>query len=1075
MSDKTDKRLIEVDFPLEAVSLDSVHEKNVRHGHISTLHIWPARRPLAASRAALIATLLADPGTKEKRDELKLRMAGRVEDVVKKKDGEESMGRETVGGILHWGRESGPEMQWFREEIRKAYGGRAPRVLDPFAGGGAIPLEALRLGCEVTAADINPVAWFILKCTLDYPQRLAGQKRRPPDFALADHEFMAAYFKAKGMKPAAIKAALRAADAVTAPGENHSLFDAPRLDAGSKVGAGGTVPNVDPALLDADLAWHLRAWGRWVLAEARKELASYYPTYAEYCALKPYAVVPLARTDEEQLKLVPPNAAGEAHADVLNTGYDATYLANKTMPRWVAKPTVAYLWARTVRCKNCRAELPLLKTAWLSTKADRRTRLTLKPSPDRSKVVFGIDRSVKKGDDKALGSGTMSRSGAKCPCCDVINTMEDIRIEGRAGRIGQAMTAVVVDAPDGKEYRLPTALEIERAKAAEDAVTDVFADVPFGMPTEPLAGADALGFRVPLYGFDQWNKLYTSRQLVALGTFLKVTRRLSIETSRAGYDEAWSHAIRVLLTVALDRTANYMSTLCLWESEAGEVKQTFLRYALPITWDFGEGNPLSPNDRYWNGAVNNVALVTQSLVGGAFAKIPSATVINRSATSAAEMFDVVVTDPPYYDAIPYSDLMDFFYVWLRRALFGLSAEMDQVFAEPLAPKWSHEANDGELIDDAGRFDGNHEASKRNYEAGMARAFQACHASLNAEGRLVIVFAHKQPDAWETLVSAIIRAGFVVDGSWPVVTEMRGGVRNHGRASLSSSIWLVCRKRSAAARAGWDEAVIEEMQRAIPERLRAFWDAGIRGPDFVWAATGPALESYSRHPVVKKVASSDNEPMDVGEFLRQVRRIVVEFAIGRILHTEGGEAGTALDDITTYYLLHRKDFGLDGAAAGACILYATSCGVQLGPLTDQIELLVRSKGKAAAPEAEDADESDEAADVAEATGGKGGSEFRLKPWHQRKHRGLGEEAANGRPPALIDQLHRLLQLWRAGDVVEVNAYLDRRALRGNPMFPRLIQALIEMSRDQKQGEECTILESLSNHVGGLGLPGTAKLL
>jgi adenine-specific DNA methylase len=1080
LSDHSGKRLIEVDFPLEAVSLDSVHEKNVRHGHISTLHIWPARRPLAASRAALIATLLPDPGSKEKRDELKLRLAGRVGDAVKKKDGEESIVRETEGGILHWGRESGPDLQWFRDEIRKAYGGRAPRVLDPFAGGGAIPLEAMRLGCEVTAADINPVAWFILKCTLDYPQRLAGQTRRLPDFALADREFMADYLKAKGMKPAAIRAALRPAGAAVAQGENHSLFDE-----AARVGAGGTAHgavNVDPALLDADLAWHVRAWGRWVLAEARKQLADYYPTYAEYCTLKPYAVVPLARADEDKLKLVPPNAAGEAHADVLNTGYDAAYLADESKPRWVVKPTVAYLWARTVRCKSCRAELPLLKTAWLNTKAGKRARLTYKPNAERTGVVFAIEREVRKGDDKALGAGTMGRSGAKCPCCDVINTMEDIRIEGRAGRMGQTMTAVVVDSPGGKEYRMPTVLEIERANAAEVALADMFAEIPFGLPTEPTpkgGNGASRAFSVDGYGFSQWHKLYTSRQLLGLGAFITATRRLSLELASHDFSPTESLAMTSLLATVIDRLADRGSTLCSWTVGWDKIRNTFVRWALPISWDFAETTLIADASGGYPGGVEWLALYLEHAFAFAHAG-GSPTVIRNSATqSAPGEYDVVVTDPPYYDAIPYSDLMDFFYIWLRRTLHGLSPELDATFSQTLSPKWNHEANDGELIDDAARFEGDAKASKRNYEEGMARAFQSCHAALKPEGRLVIVFAHKHPDAWETLVAAIIRAGFVVDGSWPIQTERAARTRSIGAAALSSSIWLVCKKRPATARAGWDEAVILEMQQTIPERLRAFWDAGIRGPDFVWAATGPALESYSRHPVVKKVASADNEPMDVGEFLRQVRRIVVEFAIGRILHAEGDAGGMALDDVTTYYLLHRKDFGLEGAAAGACILYATSCGVQLGPLADQIELLVRSKGKAAAPEAEgaeNAEDGEEETEVADAGSGKGGSEFRLKPWHQRKHRGLGEEASNGRPPALIDQLHRMMQLWRAGDVAEVNAYLDRRSLRSNPAFPRLIQALIEMSRAQKQGDECAILESLSNHVGGLGLPGmTPKML
>jgi adenine-specific DNA methylase len=317
------KRLIEVAFPLKQTSIDSVHEKNVRHGHISTLHIWPARRPLAASRAALIATLLPDPGDKEKRDEILKRLGGTVVKSVKRKKlpsgkVEDVVSEETQGGILHWGRESGPDLDWFRAEIRKAYGGRAPKVLDPFAGGGAIPLEAMRLGCEVTAVDINPVAWFILKCTLEYPQKLAGQKRRLPDFALADREFMAAYLKALGLKPAAIRTQLDLLARRIPKESQEEMFEHLQLD---------------PALLEADLAWHLRAWGRWVLRDARRELARFYPTYAEFCSLDPYRRVPLAREKEEQLKLVPTNEAGEPQIDLLNAGFDKkTYLDNDEKP-----------------------------------------------------------------------------------------------------------------------------------------------------------------------------------------------------------------------------------------------------------------------------------------------------------------------------------------------------------------------------------------------------------------------------------------------------------------------------------------------------------------------------------------------------------------------------------------------------------------------------------------------------------------------------------------------------------------------------------------------------------------------
>ena len=271
------KRLIEVAFPLKQVSLDSVHEKNVRHGHISTLHIWPARRPLAASRAALIATLLPDPGDPKQRQAILERMAGRVTEKIERKrvNGRmvEKVKEETLGGILHWGRENGPDLDWFRDEIRDAYGGRAPKVLDPFAGGGAIPLEAMRLGCEVTAMDINPVAWFILKCTLEYPQKLAGQTRPLPGFALEDREFMEEFLKAKGFKGASLRTFIE--------GLGHGSNGGRQLESLRR----------DGSATEADLAWHVRAWGRWVLARARRELASYYPTYAEFETL--------ARTEED--------------------------------------------------------------------------------------------------------------------------------------------------------------------------------------------------------------------------------------------------------------------------------------------------------------------------------------------------------------------------------------------------------------------------------------------------------------------------------------------------------------------------------------------------------------------------------------------------------------------------------------------------------------------------------------------------------------------------------------------------------------------------------------------------------
>lgn len=1072
-----DKRLIEVAFPLKQTSIDSVHEKNVRHGHISTLHIWPARRPLAASRAALIATLLPDPGDREKRDELLQRLGGTLSKALKKKKmpnghTEEIEAWETDGGVLAWGRETGPGMDWFRDEIRKAYGGRAPRVLDPFAGGGAIPLEAMRLGCKVTAVDINPVAWFILRCTLEYPQKLAGREFPLPSFALADADFMTAYLKAKGMTAAQIKRHLSQLESA------RSIL--PPSSAIETVARGESLsflehPGLAPEQLNAGLAWHVRAWGRWVLREARKDLARLYPVYAEFCSLIPYRRVELDTADA--LKVVPVDDSGAPQVDLLNAGFEAAYLENPANPRWIPKPTTAYLWARTVKCKACRAELPLLKTRWLAKKDEKRVVLTMAPNIERSGVQFGIDSNVKlqggnaaqrREFDKRVGAGTMTRTGATCPCCGTIMTMEDLRLEGRAGRLGARITAVAVETPIGKEFRLPTQAELDACEVAEQELGPLFESIPFGLPTESLAGADAPGFRVPLYGLDRWSKLYTHRQLVAIGRFVLTIRQLR---ERLGANVDYSNAIQALLAIALDRTANYLSTICIWESKAQEVKQTFLRYAFPITWDFAEGNPLAPNDRFFNGAVSNVALVVESLTGEAFMGAPTATVLNQSAINIVGEQDIVVTDPPYYDAIPYSDLMDFFYVWLRRTLHGLSPELSSAFHQPLAPKWDHEKEDGELIDDASRFGGSKEASKKNYELGMARAFSSCHQALGASGRLVIVFAHKQPDAWETLVTAIIKAGFVVDGSWPIATEMQGGVRNHGRASLASSVWLVCRKRDPLAKAGWDTQVLKEMESSITAKLRDFWDAGIRGPDFIWAATGPALEPYSRYPAVRK-ASEPGALMSVTDFLGHVRRIVVDFVVGRVLshgQAEPTPGDHPLDDVTTYYLLHRNDFGLKEAPAGPCILYAVSCGLSERELADQYELLARSGGAAEVEDEEPSDDVEEG-DGDQATSSGGAGKYKLKDWRSRKHRSLGMEMPSGRPIPLIDQAHKLMQLWVAGDVVKVNDYLDSRALRRSQVFAQLIQALIE----QSEGEERSILERLQNYLGSIGVKAQAPL-
>ena len=999
-----DKRLIEVAFPLKQASLDSMHEKNVRHGHISTLHIWPARRPLAASRAALIATLLPDPGNKDERNQLLEKLGGKIVEVVKKKKlpsgkVEEKVVPETVGGVLHWGRESNPDLEWFRRKIKDVYDGRAPRMLDPFAGGGAIPLEAMRLGCEVTAIDLNPVAWFVLQCTLQYSQSLAGQHRPLPRFALESTAFMQQFFRSTGKLTA--KQLERNLSAV-----QERLFPAPEVD----------------------LAWHIRAWGWWILQRAKLDLNKHYPV-----------------------------VDGEAPA--------------------------AYLWARTVKCKNCRATIPLQKTRWLCKKEKNRILLTMEPNAEGNALIFGLQRDVpqvggntaqRREYDKRIGAGTMSRSGVSCPCCNgAIMTMEEIRAEGKAGRIGTVLTAVVVEANERKAYRPPTESEVFAASNTEASMHLSFEDIPFGLPDEPVpkggSGASR-AFSVDGFGLDRWFKLFTPRQLLAIATFARHTRAANSAMRSAGYTEEWITAIYGFLAAGLDRLVDRCSAQCRPDptpTQSGVIN-TFSRFALPIIWDFIEGVPTADSSGGYLYCLEWVAKVTEHL--SSIPRAPKATVLQQSALKGStDQFDVICTDPPYYDAIPYSDLMDFFYVWLRRTLYSFDPKTDVAFREPLAPKWNHETSDGELIDDSSRFGGDKNKSKKAYENGMFKAFEVCHQALKADGRMVIVFANKQPDAWEALVSAIIRAGFVVDGSWPIQTEMGNRTRALSSAALASSVWLVCKKRPQSARPGWDNTVLTEMLERIQTKLREFWDAGIRGPDFVWAATGPALEVYSKHPVVKK-ANAAGEFMGVSEFLGHVRRIVVDFIVGQVLsHNGAAESVSGLDNVTNYYILHRYDFGFGEAPIGACILYAVSCGLTDRELTDRCEILAKTGGSDSDDEVSEEEETVEEEPESSNTSG---SKVKLKTWSQRHGKGLGLET-DGRSAPLIDQIHRLMGLWKIGDVVKVDEYLDARALRRNSIFIQLMQALIELS--QAGSEERSILESLSNHVAARGVAYEDKQL
>jgi putative DNA methylase len=1027
----TDKpRLIEVAFPLKQASLTSVHEKNVRHGHISTLHIWPARRPLAACRAALLCTLLPDPGDAQKRQELLDLIGGTVVKKLVTSEDEEgntvSEEKEVVeGGVLVWGNENDPAMDTLRAAIKEFYGGNAPKVLDPFAGGGAIPLEAMRLGCEVTSADLNPVAWFIQKCTLEYPQRFAGKKWPLPEFVREWPDFVEDFIAGKIKKR---------------KGDRRPHFtDAKQIQL--------------LELADADLTWHVRAWGRWVLERARQELAARYPVVD-------------------------------------------------------GKPTVAYLWARTARDPQTTGRIPLLKTFWLNKRKGKRIALLPVPNADGSGVTFKLLRDADlaqpqrvvaehdflqrwevtaDGLEEFLTKGTMNSAGVWSPCSGrpgvvALTKKDDLPRQGQQGLLGTQMVAVVVDAKrvsgkgSEKFYRLPTPIELEAAAVEIEDIEAVFSEIPFGMINEPTPAGGGSGacraFSLHRYGLKSWKTLFTQRQILALGTFAKHTREAISQVAKDDIEKA--EAICANLTILFGRFVNYMSVLCIWDSAAGEVKQTFSRYALPVTWDFAEANPLTESDRFYVGGIEVAARALASLLTAAAHANSSPQVRCESSLKGdGEPQDLIFTDPPYYDAIPYSDLMDFFFIWQKRIVGTLNAEYQAAFDRVVAPKWDQVSQDGELIEDDSRHGGDKTKAKQAYEDGMAAAFSRCCSRLKNDGCFVVVFANKDVDAWETLVSAMIRSGFLVTASWPIMTEMPGGFRNLNRASLASSIWIVSRKRPATAPAGWEDPVLERMKQILfdlrPELgginiLQYYFDLGIRGPDFIWAALGPALQAYSEHPFVKKTGGG---MMTVREFLNEVRKLVLQFSLGELpgfrelqRETQGRGDTVALDSVTQYYLLHRAYFGLEPAPAGACILYANACGKNETEL--KVVWNILEQGGKSGPGKKGRPRKDEE-EGEEAESESSGNEYRLLDWAERvESDDLGQGKA-GQPAPLIDKLHRLMALFQRNQAMDVQRLYDEWGLASERAFSPLLQAMRELALEDGNDTERRLVEALATQL------------
>ena len=725
------KKLIEVALPLDAINAESAREKSIRHGHPSTLHLWWSRKPTATARAVIWASLVDDQSahpeqfpTEREQEKERRRLFRILEELVKWENANDKRVLDAA-----------------RAEILKSTDGNPPPLLDPFAGGGTIPLEAQRLGLEAHAHDLNPVAVMINKAMIEIPPKFAGQ---PPV---------------------------------------HPEAQRNKLTEDDWSGTRG-------------LAEDVRYYGEWMKQRAFEKIGHLYPKVAD--------------------------AEGKEHT------------------------VIAWLWARTVKCPNpaCGCEMPLLNAFALSKK--KNAEVSIDPALINGKVSYQVKQGKKDG-------GTVNRKGAMCVLCDTPVDFSYIRQEGKDNRIGKRLLAIIAETKKGRVYLSPDM----------DSVGDENTGRPDDYPNAELP-KNPRDFKTPNYGMRSFADLFTNRQLTALTTLSDLISAVRVQVVSDGGSEEYAQAICSYLSFAVDRTANRMSTLCVWNRIGEKIEQTFARQAIPMIWEFAEANIFSNSTGSWSSSLEWIPKCIEQ-----FPATLQGVADQADAQGGLGMRNVMIsTDPPYYDMIGYADLSDFFYIWMRQALKDIYPEL---FRTMLVPK------EEELIATPYRFEGSADRAKEFFEHGMSDALLQIYHAANNDIPITIYYAFKQTETdknnntastgWETMLSAILNAGLLITATWPIRTERPTGLKAFENA-LASSIVLVCRKRPTDAPVCTRRDFLTALKRELKPALVSLQESNIAPVDMAQSAIGPGMAVYSRYA---QVLEAEGAPMTVRTALQLINQ------------------------------------------------------------------------------------------------------------------------------------------------------------------------------------------------------------